>query len=117
PRSRTRMQCAWRTSPAPAWNSRACCGSSACNTQRSRPSRRHPTIAAVAKTWQEVFQTPNGTRPVDAAPAPEARGGFFRRLRQNLSKSREALSEELRATFTGPLNDETWERLEEALIY
>src|ERR671918_795099 len=41
----------------------------------------------------------------------------IRRLRQNLSRSREALAGELRATFVGPLDDETWERLEEALIY
>ena len=45
------------------------------------------------------------------------RRGFFRRLRENLSKSREALSGELRATFVGSLDDETWERLEETLIY
>jgi fused signal recognition particle receptor len=71
----------------------------------------------VAKTWQEVFQTPNGSAPV-SAPEPESeRRGFLRRLRSNLSKSREALSGELRATFTGPLDDETWERLEETLIY
>ena len=72
----------------------------------------------MAKTWQEVFQTPNGGGP--AAPDAEAEGdrqGFFKRLRANLSKSREALGGELRATFTGPLDDETWERLEETLIY
>jgi fused signal recognition particle receptor len=72
----------------------------------------------VAKTWQEVFQTPNGGGPPAQLAGPEAeRQGFFRRLRANLSKSREALSGELRATFTGPLDDETWERLEETLIY
>jgi fused signal recognition particle receptor len=70
----------------------------------------------VAKSWQQVFLTPDGR---GGAPdeEPAERQGFFRRLRTNLSKSREALGGELRATFTGPLDDETWERLEEALIY
>jgi fused signal recognition particle receptor len=72
----------------------------------------------MAKTWQDVFLTGNGAAPSDPEPEPEAeRGGFFRRLRENLSKSREALGGELRATFTGPLDDGTWERLEEILIY
>ena len=72
----------------------------------------------MAKTWQEVFQTPNGGRPAapEAEPRASARGSL-KRLRANLSKSREALGGELRATFTGPLDDETWERLEETLIY
>jgi fused signal recognition particle receptor len=72
----------------------------------------------MAHTWQDVFITGNGDRPATPEPEPEAeRRGFFRRLRENLSKSREALGGELRATFTGPLDDETWERLEEILIY
>ncbi len=72
----------------------------------------------MAKTWQDVFLTGNGAAPSEQEPEPEAeRGGFFRRLRENLSKSREALGGELRATFTGPLDDGTWERLEEILIY
>jgi fused signal recognition particle receptor len=73
----------------------------------------------MARTWQDAFLTANGA--TGAAPeteeAQEERRGFFRRLRQNLSRSREALAGEMRATFTGPLDDETWERLEEALIY
>jgi fused signal recognition particle receptor len=72
----------------------------------------------MAKTWQDVFITANGASPATAEPEPEEqRRGFFRRLRENLSKSREALGGELRATFSGPLDDETWERLEEILIY
>jgi fused signal recognition particle receptor len=73
----------------------------------------------MARTWQDVFITPDGRGEV-AVPAADdepRRGGFFRRLRENLSKSREALGGELRATFAGPLDDETWERLEEVLIY
>jgi fused signal recognition particle receptor len=72
----------------------------------------------VARTWKDLFVTAEGV-PDGAAPeeAPEERSGFFRRLRQNLSRSREALAGELRATFVGPLDDETWEKLEETLIY
>ena len=71
----------------------------------------------MAKTWQEVFNTGNGATPEPAADEPEKQSGFFRRLRENLARSREALTVELRATFVGTLDDETWERLEEALIY
>jgi fused signal recognition particle receptor len=71
----------------------------------------------VAKTWQEVFLTANGRVSEGPAEAESDQRGFFRRLRENLSKSREALAGELRATFTGPLDHETWERLEETLIY
>ena len=43
---------------------------------------------------------------------------MFRRLRENLRKTRQALTSEIQATlFEGDLSDETWERLEEALIY
>lgn len=49
---------------------------------------------------------------------PEARRvGRFRRLRENLRKTRQALGAEIQATLFEELNDETWERLEEALIY
>jgi fused signal recognition particle receptor len=40
----------------------------------------------------------------------------FRRLRENLSKTRQALSGELQATLWKTLDEHTWERLEEALI-
>ena len=41
---------------------------------------------------------------------------MFRRLRESLSKSRRALTEEISASLFERLDDETWERLEEALI-
>ena len=48
----------------------------------------------------------------------ERRRGFFRRMRENMRKTREALSAEVQATlFQGDLDEDTWERLEEALIY
>jgi fused signal recognition particle receptor len=73
----------------------------------------------VAKTWQDAFLTPDGATPSGEAEAeqPEQSRGFFRRLRENLSRSREALAGELRATYGATLDDETWEHLEEALIY
>ena len=43
--------------------------------------------------------------------------GRFRRLRESLRKTRQALQTEIQATLFEDLSDETWERLEEALIY
>jgi fused signal recognition particle receptor len=74
------------------------------------------------RTWSELVltdrdaPTANGDAP-DAAERERSRGGFFRRLRESMSKTRDALGAEIQATVFGPLNDETWERLEETLIY
>ena len=73
----------------------------------------------MARSWQELFETPD---PRPQAPGGESeepeRAGFFRRLRENMAKTREALGAELQATaFGGPLDDEAFERLEETLIY
>jgi fused signal recognition particle receptor len=72
----------------------------------------------VARSWQELFDT-----GADEAPAvipddgePERRG-FFRKLRENMSKTREAFGAELQATAFQSLDDEAFERLEETLIY
>jgi fused signal recognition particle receptor len=72
----------------------------------------------VPRDWSEVFVGADGA-PAEpqGERAPEQRRGFFRRLRENLSKTRTALGAELQATlFEGDLDAETWERLEEALI-
>ncbi len=50
-----------------------------------------------------------------AEPAPERRG-VFKRLRESLSKSRQALTEEISASLFDRIDEQTWERLEEALI-
>ena len=50
-----------------------------------------------------------------AEPEPERRG-VFRRLRESLSKSRQALTEEISASLFDRIDEETWQRLEEALI-
>jgi fused signal recognition particle receptor len=73
----------------------------------------------MAREWSDLFIT--GAPTPESAPeepaAPERRRGMFRRLRENLSKTREAFGAEVRATlFEGDLDAETWERLEEALI-
>jgi fused signal recognition particle receptor len=73
----------------------------------------------VARDWYDLFLT-DGAAPAAAEPAPEReehRRGFLRRLRDNMRKTREALSAEVQATLFESLDDQTWERLEEALIY
>lgn len=73
----------------------------------------------MARDWRELFITGDAATAADApesAEAPEKRRGFFRRLRENMSKTREALATEIQATLFDTLDDETWERLEEALI-
>jgi fused signal recognition particle receptor len=73
----------------------------------------------MARDWTDLFLT-DGPVPAaaEADATPEQRRGFFRRLRQNMRKTREALAAEVQATlFEGDLDEETWERLEEALIY
>ena len=72
----------------------------------------------MARTWQELFVVAEGSAPPSSATdVAERRGGFFRRLRENLSKSRQALGAELQATIFQTLDDEAWERLEETLIH
>src|SRR5437667_2361426 len=65
----------------------------------------------MARSWSELLGEEN------AAPEPEeARGGMFSRLRESLSKSRRALTEQIAAAAFDPGDDAAWERLEEALI-
>ena len=74
----------------------------------------------MARDWSDVFLTgrpvPAGAGEQLADAQPETRRGLFRRLRENLSKTREALGAEVHATLFDTLDDESWERLEEALI-
>jgi fused signal recognition particle receptor len=63
--------------------------------------------------WEDLI----GRDGVGAAPEPEPEGGGrFARLRERLSKSRQALRAELSASLFDKIDSETWERLEEALI-
>jgi fused signal recognition particle receptor len=72
----------------------------------------------MAREWQDLFIV-NGAPASQPEPAAteERRMGRFRRLRENLRKTRQALTTEIQATLFEDLSDETWERLEEALIY
>lgn len=71
------------------------------------------------REWSELFITgsPAGDgNELDAAEVKERRRGLFKRLRENLSKTRQALGTEIQATLFSTLDEHTWERLEEALI-
>jgi fused signal recognition particle receptor len=71
----------------------------------------------MSRDWRDLFIIDG--MPAQA-PAPEAearRGGMFRRLRENMRKTRQALTSEIQATLFEDLSEDTWERLEEALIY
>ena len=74
----------------------------------------------MAHDWSDVFLL-DAPAPA-AAPTPgdeaadEHRRGVFRRLRENLAKTRKALAAEVQATLFDTLDETTWERLEEALI-
>src|SRR6188472_4187178 len=72
----------------------------------------------MATGWQEILDlgSRTATEASSEAESEAGRRGVFRRLRESLSKSRRALSEEISASLFERLDDETWERLEEALI-
>ena len=65
--------------------------------------------------WRQAFDLGDAHHPAPA-PADDDRAGVFGRLRESLTRSRRALGAELGASVSGPIEDETWERLEEALI-
>jgi fused signal recognition particle receptor len=71
----------------------------------------------MAREWSELFILDGGASAPGASEPEERRVGRFRRLRENLRKTRQALTSEIRSTLFEDLSDETWERLEEALIY
>ncbi len=73
----------------------------------------------MAREWRDLFIVDGAPAPEpDAAPAAEERRvGRFRRLRESLRKTRQALGSEIQATLFEDLSEDTWERLEEALIY
>jgi fused signal recognition particle receptor len=71
----------------------------------------------------ETDSPPTADRTADPERAPTAQssqashaGGLFRRLRESMAKTRRALGSEIQATLFGVLDEQTWERLEEALI-
>jgi fused signal recognition particle receptor len=85
----------------------------------------------VSRDWSELFITAGDGQAADAGGGAHAqgngakldlgeqadkRGGLFRRLRESMAKTRQALGSEIQATLFGVLDEHTWERLEEALI-
>src|SRR5258705_8384191 len=92
-------------------------GGSAASALRNSSTSLSSRIA-MAHDWTDLFIL-DGAAPADVVAeeaAPEHRRGFFRRLRENMTKTRAALGAEIQATLFETLDDETWERLEEALI-
>jgi len=71
-------------------------------------------VAPMETDWRQAFDL--GDREVPEPEAGEDRPGMFRRLREGLTRSRQALGAELAASVSGPIDDGTWEQLEEALI-
>jgi fused signal recognition particle receptor len=73
----------------------------------------------MAREWRDLFLIDGPALEVPDTPeaAEEKRVGRFRRLRESLRKTRQALQSEIQATLFEDLSEETWERLEEALIY
>jgi fused signal recognition particle receptor len=78
----------------------------------------------VPRDWNELFITADGGHGAGEDEREESaaggrsgkRGGLFRRLRESMAKTRQALGSEIQATLFGDLDEQTWERLEEALI-
>ena len=77
----------------------------------------------MARDWNDLFIIDGGSAdgeagaPPDPEAAGEPRSGRFRRLRESLRRTRQALTSEIQATLFEDLDEQTWERLEEALIY
>ena len=77
----------------------------------------------MARDWRDAFDLGERAHPA-ATPAADQesgaessrRGGRFRRLRESLSRSRQALQAELASSVFDKLDAEAFERLEEALI-
>jgi fused signal recognition particle receptor len=76
----------------------------------------------MARDWSDIFivegQPAGGSGAAQDGEegGSDRRMGRFARLRDSLRKTRHALQSEIQATLFEDINDETWERLEEALI-
>jgi fused signal recognition particle receptor len=71
----------------------------------------------VPRDWSDLFiiGEQDAAAAVHLGESRERRG-FFRRLRENLAKTRQAIGGEIHATLFQTLDEHTWERLEEALV-
>jgi len=68
-------------------------------------------VSAVSRSWSELLGEAHASPETE-----EERVGFLGRLRDSLSKSRRALTQQLAVAAFDPADEEAWERLEEALI-
>jgi fused signal recognition particle receptor len=69
----------------------------------------------VARDWSDLFITGEEQERPSTESSRERRG-LFRRLRESMARTRQALGSEIQATLFTTLDEDTWERLEEALI-
>ena len=65
----------------------------------------------MSRSWGQLLGDADG-----APESEEERSGLFSRLRDSLSKSRQALTAEISLAAFDPADDQAWERLEESLI-
>lgn len=76
----------------------------------------------MSRSWSELIDLGGRAGPVGESPPPETAAdgssgkGAFARLRESLTRSRRALAGEIGSGLFDRLDDDTWERLEEALI-
>jgi len=71
----------------------------------------------VSYNWSEVFVGVSPTAEVEPAAArEEGRKGWFRSLKEGLSRSTKALAQQLSAILVDHIDEDAWERIEEALI-
>ena len=67
------------------------------------------------RDWSDLFITAEASDHA-GEQGDQPRRGFLRRLRDSMSRTRQALGSEIQATLFATLDEHTWERLEEALI-
>src|SRR3954453_7619595 len=65
----------------------------------------------MARSWAQLLGDAEGPYESEAE-----RSGFVSRLRDSLSRSRRALTEQIAVAAFDPADDASWERLEEALL-
>jgi len=70
----------------------------------------------MATSWQQAVDTGQAVEPRERADEPTERRGAFKRLRESLSRSRQALQAELSASIVDRIDGEAFEGIEEALI-
>ena len=73
----------------------------------------------MSRDWSDLIladASANAQAHEQSVEGGERRRGLFKRLRENLAKTRQALGSEIQATLFTTLDEHTWERLEEALI-